>query len=237
MNTTTAAGDGPGWLGRFRSRQSGHPSGWVGRFFGRVMVTATAPANDRAIELLALDAPEVVLDVGCGQGRTLAELVRLGHRAVGVDPSVTMVRQARARNRSACRRGDVEVLHGDGRLVPLADDSVDHALTAHTVYFMPDPATTFAEMARVLRPGGRFVVACHRGDDPLPSWADPAVYHPPTAAELRTWLARAGFDAIGLVTAGEDDPWPTYWFVARLAGRDQSPLSDETGGGSRTSEP
>lgn len=155
MNTTTPSAAAPGRFGRFRSRQSGHPSGLIGRIFGRAMVKDTSAANDRALELLELSAQSTVLDLGCGQGRTLAELVRAGHRAVGVDPSATMVKQARARTRSACRRGDVTVLLGDGRTLPLSDDSIDQALTAHTVYFMPDPAATFAEVARALRPGGR----------------------------------------------------------------------------------
>ena len=216
MNTTTDSSATPGWLGRFRSRQSGHPSGLIGRFFGRVMVQSTAAANDRAIELLALTGPSTVLDVGCGQGRTIAELVRGGHRVVGVDPSSTMVAQARARNRDACTRRDVEVLLGDGRLLPLVDEPIDHALTAHTVYFMPDPAATFAEVARVMRPGGRFVVACHVGDDPLPAWADPEVYRIPTADRLREMLVDAGFHRIDELSNGDEAAWPTCWFVAHL---------------------
>lgn len=215
MNTTTAVAT-PGWFGRFRSRQSGHPSGVIGRFFGRVMVKDTAAANDRAIDLLRLEAPSRVLDVGCGQGRTLAELARRGHRAVGVDPSPTMATQARARNRRACRDGAVEVFVGDGRLLPLPDTSVDRALTAHTVYFMPDPATTFAEIARVLRPGRRLVVACHVGDDPLPPWADPDVYRIPTTDRLRSMLDDAGFASVDVVANGDGAEWPTYWFVADL---------------------
>lgn len=236
MNTTTGHAAAPGRVGRFRSRQSGHPSGLIGRFFGRVMVKDTAASNDCAIELLALNGSSTVLDVGCGQGRTIAELVRGGHRAVGVDPSATMVAQARARNRRACARGDAEVLVGDGRLLPLTDGTVDHALTAHAVYFMPDPATTFAEVARVLRPGGRFVVACHVGDDPLPGWADPEVYRIPTADQLREMLHLAGFEHVDVVSHHEGAPWPTYWFVADLPQTDDRSVSDGVAGGSHTSE-
>ena len=206
----------PGWVGRFRSRQSGHPSGPIGRLFGRLMVKDTAAANDRAIELLGLAGPSTVLDVGCGQGRTLAALAHAGHRAIGVDPSPTMVNQARARNRRGCAAGAVEVVLGDGRLLPLADDVVDHALTAHTVYFMPDPASTFTDVARVLRPGGRFVVACHVGDDPLPAWADPEVYRIPTADHLHEMLVRAGFTLLDVASNADQAAWPTNWFVARL---------------------
>ena len=226
----------PGRVARFRSRQSGHPSGLIGRFFGRVMVKDTAASNDRAIELLALGGAATVLDLGCGQGRTLAELARGGHRAIGVDPSPTMVAQARARNRKACARGHVEVMLGDGRLLPLPDGTADHAVTAHTVYFMPDPAATITEVARVLRPGGRFVVACHVGDDAPPAWVDPEVYDIPPAARVREMLHLAGFEHVEVVSNGDDVPWPTYWFVAELPRPDASSVSDGAAGGSRTSE-
>lgn len=218
MNTTTQQlSTGPGWLGRFRSRQSGHPSGVIGRVFGRAMVKDTAASNDRAIELLELDAPSVVLDLGCGQGRTVAELVRAGHRVVGVDPSPTMIRQARARNRDAVATGDADLLLSDGRELPLADECVDAVLTAHTVYFMADPAATFAEVARVLRPSGRFVVVCHVGDDPPPAWVDPAVYRIPTSDELRALLHQAQFNIVDVGMLDGSDVWPTRWFVADLA--------------------
>jgi SAM-dependent methyltransferase len=180
------------------------------------MVKDTAAANDRAIQLLALDVPSTVLDLGCGQGRTIAALVRAGHRAVGVDPSPTMANQASARNRSAVRRGDAKILSSDGRELPLADDTVDHSLTTHTVYFMPDPAATIGEVARVMRPGGRFVLACHVGDDPLPAWADPDVYRMPTRDQLRRMLDEAGFSRVGVVPGDVDAAWRTYWFVAEL---------------------
>ncbi len=89
---------GPGIVGRFRSRQSGHPSGLIGRIFGRVMVRDTADANDRAVQLLALDRPTTVVEVGFGQGGTVGLLVERGYRVLGVDSSLTMVRQAVARN-------------------------------------------------------------------------------------------------------------------------------------------
>ena len=81
---------------------------------------------------------------------------------------------------------------------------------------MPDPATTFAEVARVLRPGGRFVVACHVGDDPPPAWADLDVYRIPTTDQLQEMLHLAGFKLVDVVSPDQGAPWPTYWFVADL---------------------
>ncbi len=188
-----AAAGRPNAIGRLRSRQSGLPSGLLGRIFGRAMVKDTADANDRAIDLLALDHPSTVLEVGFGQGRTAAVLLDAGHRVLGVDPSPTMVEQATARNRAACRAGRADLRHGDGITIPFAQHSADAALTVHTIYFMAEPATTLAAIGRVLRPGGALVVACRTSDTATPPWMDPDVYRIPTAAHLIDTLTTAGF--------------------------------------------
>jgi arsenite methyltransferase len=186
----------PGVVARFRSRQSGHPSGLVGRIFGRAMVKDTAEANDRALALLDLAAPRTVLEVGFGQGRTAAILLAAGHRVVGVDPSTTMVNQATARNRTACRDGRANLRHSDGITIPFPDHTADVAFSVHTVYFLPDPTATFAEIARVLRPGGTLVLACRTSDTASPAWMDPAIYRIPTADQLTTMLTTAGFTRV-----------------------------------------
>jgi len=211
MTTTIPAR--PGIIGRYRSRQSGHPHGLVGRIFGRAMVKDTAAANDRAIELLHLTTPQAVLDVGFGQGRTAALLLARGHRVLGVDPSPTMVRQATARNRTACRAGRADLRLGDGTSLPFPDHTADAAITVHTIYFMADPAASFAEIARVLRPGGVLVVACRTSDDGIPAWFDPDVYTVRAAGEITDLLQTAGFTRI----AHTCDPGPaphTHHFIA-----------------------
>jgi SAM-dependent methyltransferase len=186
----------PGFVGRLRSRQSGLPTGLLGRFFGRAMEGATADSNDRALAMLDLSRPRTVLDIGFGQGRTASVLLRDGHRVIGVDASPTMVNQATARNRAACRDGRATLRHGDGITIPFPDDSADAAITAHTIYFMPNPAATLAEIARVLRPGGTLAVACRTSDTPAASWIDPDVYRIPTAAQVIDMLHAAGFDHV-----------------------------------------
>jgi SAM-dependent methyltransferase len=183
----------PGLVGRIRSRQSGLPTGPLGRVVGRAMEGATAASNDRALELLDLSEPRTVLEVGFGQGRTAAVLVGAGHRVLGVDASPTMVRQATARNRAATRDGRADLRHGDGITIPFPDHSADAAFTVHTIYFMPDPTATLTDIARVLRPGGRLVIACRTGDTSPPAWMDPHVYRIPTATHITTMLHTAGF--------------------------------------------
>lgn len=211
----------PGVVGRLRSRQSGLPSGLLGRVFGRAMVRDTADANDHAVARLDLQQQSTVLEVGFGQGRTVAVMLDRGHRVLGVDASATMVSQATARNRAACRDGRARLVHGDGVTVPFDDASADAAYSVHTVYFMPDMQATLGEIARVLRPGATLVVACRTSDTPLPAWMDPAVYRIPTAAHLTDTLLAAGFADVGhdKIDAGSHD---LYLFTARTAGAGSS---------------
>jgi len=92
------------------------------------------------------------LDVGCGNG-AFTELVvqRCSPAHVeGIDPSPGQVAYARTRPGTP----GVPYRQGDAMALPQADASVDVALMALVIFFVPDPARGVAEMARVTRPGG-----------------------------------------------------------------------------------
>jgi ubiquinone/menaquinone biosynthesis C-methylase UbiE len=180
------------------------------------MEGTTADHNDQALTLLDLNQPQTILDIGFGQGRTAAVLVGQGHRLLGVDASPTMVKQATARNRAACRDGRATLRHGDGITIPFPDDSADAAFTVHTIYFMPDPAATLVDIARVLRPGGTLVVACRTSDTPSPAWMDPVIYRVPTGDHVKSVLVSAGFVQVEHHTAQAADH-DLHLFAARLA--------------------
>jgi SAM-dependent methyltransferase len=219
MMTTEASLDNPpNRINRIRSRQAGHPSGLLGRIIGRAMVKDTANANDHALELLQLTQERTILEIGFGQGRTAAKLIERGHQVLGVEVSDTMLNQATARNRHACRDGRANLVLGDGRTVPFEDNAADAALTAHTIYFMTEPQTTLTQVARVLRPGGRLVVACRVGDDKTPAWMDPDIYQIPTTHQIETMLSAAGFETITHQT-GNESTQETHWFIADLPAR------------------
>ena len=128
--------------------------------------------------------------------KLLAVLIDAGHRVLGVDASATMVRQATARNRAATRDGRADLRHGDGITIPFPDHSADAAFTVPTTYFMPAPTATLTDIARVLRTGGRLVIACRTSDTPPPAWMDPHVYRIPTATHITAMLHTAGFGQI-----------------------------------------
>jgi SAM-dependent methyltransferase len=119
---------------------------------------ATGPnAPQMAFEAVAEAAPSRVLEVGCGPGELAARIQdELGADVVAVDISPRMVELARGRGVDA-RVGDVMDL-------PFPAGEFDCAVAAWMLYHVPDPSRGIAELARVLRPGGRLVAGTNAPD-------------------------------------------------------------------------
>jgi ubiquinone/menaquinone biosynthesis C-methylase UbiE len=119
------------------------------------------PAQAELLALAALRSGEAVLDVACGTGLVAfaaAEAVGARGRVLGIDLSGQMVDAARQRG-AAQHLSNVDFQRMDAETLALPDASVDVALCALGLMYMPDPERAVAEMRRVLRPGGRLVAA------------------------------------------------------------------------------
>jgi ArsR family transcriptional regulator len=103
-----------------------------------------------------LDPDVVVGDLGCGSGRIAATIAPYARAVVAVDSSPAMLDVARAR---LADFDNVQLVHGRIEDLPLESASLDLALVVHLLHHVADPAAALAEVARVLRPGGRLVLA------------------------------------------------------------------------------
>lgn len=112
-----------------------------------------------------------------------------------MDVSEEMVRLAGRRNAEHVRTGDLTLHRGDGVTLPVHDNSLDAVLSVRNLYFWPKPEATIAEIARVLRPGGRLLIVFRGREHPLPKRLDPAVYEDVTTNHCMAWLANAGFES------------------------------------------
>ena len=98
-----------------------------------------------------------VLDVATGTALVARELVRrYGCSVVGVDQSAEMLAGARGRlAREPALAGRIELVQGQAERLPFADREFDHLTFTYLMRYVDDPAATLAELARVVRPGGR----------------------------------------------------------------------------------
>ncbi len=130
------------------------------RFMDEVQRAPGFQASKRIVlEAMALGPGQSALEVGCGPGADLIDLIDVvgpSGRLVGLDASEMML--AEARRRAEARGATIRFEHGDVEALPFADGAFDACRAARLLVHLADPARAIAEMARVVRPGGRVVV-------------------------------------------------------------------------------
>ena len=118
-----------------------------------------ARVQREALAGLALSADDVLLDLACGTGAAVRDAAPTVRRAVGFDVSAGMIAQARARAEAA-GLDNVEFRQGDvSGPLPFADGEFTAIVCTTAFHHFPKPEETIAEMARVLTPTGRVVIA------------------------------------------------------------------------------
>jgi demethylmenaquinone methyltransferase/2-methoxy-6-polyprenyl-1,4-benzoquinol methylase len=164
----------------------------------------------RAVGALALQRGSVVLDLACGTGDLCRELDSSGLAPIGVDLSYGML---------AAARTDAPLLQGDALQLPLRPGTVDGITCGFALRNLVELAPFFAELAQVLRPGGRIaLLEVATPPNPLLRWghgvyfgrvvpliggliSDASAYrylprsvaYLPDADEMRSMIAEAGF--------------------------------------------
>lgn len=155
-----------------------------------------------------LRAGEVVVDLGCGAGIDTilaARAVGPTGRVIGLDTLPEMRRRAEAATTEAGVADRCELLTGEMEAIPLPDGTADVVISNGVLNLSPRKSRAIAEMARVLKPGGRICIADLVVDRDLPpevlaseaAWAG-CVAGAVSERVLNRKLARAGFTDIAL---------------------------------------
>jgi len=104
----------------------------------------------------------VLAEIGCGTGRMLQHLAALADFAIGVDFSLQSLRLCRQRMQQAGFLEKTLLIHADACFLPLADETLDAIASCQLVEHLPSDRLRLrvvAEMARVLKPGGRYAIS------------------------------------------------------------------------------
>jgi arsenite methyltransferase len=145
--------------GRGWARELGYPEPELSRVPDATVESFAGVANHWLLGDLAPGS--VVLDLGCGAGTDLliaAQMVGPDGRAIGVDMTAAMLDRAAA---SAHEMGlaNVELHESLIETLPIQDASVDVVISNGVIDLIPDKEAVFAEIDRVLSPGGRLQMA------------------------------------------------------------------------------
>lgn len=158
------------------SRQLGGPTGPLGAVVARILNKGNRSSIEAAVKALELDENETVADIGFGGGvglELLLAAVPNGH-VHGIEPSTDMLARARRSFREPLESGQLVLHDATMSSLPIADATLNGWISLNTIYFIADLGPAFAELARVLAPGGRGVLGVAD-----PDWmaAQPYVKH------------------------------------------------------------
>jgi ubiquinone/menaquinone biosynthesis C-methylase UbiE len=207
---------------------SGEQDGTGAREYDEIARTVFAPIYPviarQAIAQSGIESG-LCIDAGCGPGHLgIAMAAISGLRVDALDSSPAMLACAEKNIREAGMGERVRIVHGDVHALPYPDGTVDLVVSRGSIFFWEAPARAFAEIRRVLRPGGRTFIGGGFGTPALkaaifetmrgrdPSW-DAKVggrLGPERLAGLRGALEEAGVPDAGFV---QDESG--FWIVMR----------------------
>jgi ubiquinone/menaquinone biosynthesis C-methylase UbiE len=116
--------------------------------------------TDWGLAHITVDKRSVILDVGCGGGRTIHKFATAASEGKihGIDHSPDSVAVATKTNESAVKAGQVEIAVGSVSQLPFSADTFDLVSAVETHFFWPDLPSDVHEVLRVLKPDGTFVL-------------------------------------------------------------------------------
>ncbi|MBM7785301.1 class I SAM-dependent methyltransferase [Tenggerimyces flavus] len=142
------------------------PTGRWAKLMGWFMGRGNLAEQREVFDTVAIRTDERVLEVGYGPGILVEYFLRAGATVSGVDPSPDMREMATARARKVVHSADVDLRVGTAEATTFPDETFDAVVSVNNVPMWSSLEAGFAELHRVLRPGGRLVVAWHGGTQP-----------------------------------------------------------------------
>jgi SAM-dependent methyltransferase len=176
-----------------------------------------------------------VLDLGCGFGRHAFEAYRRGAHVVAVDRSADEVREVTAMFRAMAAAGEASpdqeavAIRGDLLALPFPDASFDVVMASEVLEHIPPDEQAIAEIARVVRPGGRVAVTVPRYWPERVCWALSRDYHDVPGGHVRIYRGdelEQRLAGAGLVPTGSHHAHALhspYWWLNCALGKESLP--------------
>ena len=140
--------------------QTRKPEGILGKMMVNGMNGGHAKMADWGMSHLSKIAPKEIVEIGCGGGRNAEALLEKypDAKVTAIDYSDVSVAKATSYNQKMIDAGRCVVKQGDVSKLDLSEEAYDLATAFETIYFWPGLEKCFAEVAKVLKPGGVFMI-------------------------------------------------------------------------------
>jgi SAM-dependent methyltransferase len=189
------------------------PTGRRGRVVAALMNKGHEALTLWGLTHVNIEPDYVILDVGCGGGKTVS---RLAHRAVrgkvfGIDYSADMVKYSRKMNKKLITENHVEIHEGSVEKTGFPDNFFDLVTAIETYYFWPSLPAALREIKRVLKPSGRLLLVNEMVKDGVYDVENAEMIEKSQVRlvpleEIRQIIESVGFSNVQVFTKAES-PW------------------------------
>ena len=140
--------------------QCQNPTGWLGRLVLRNMNSRHSKVTDWGLSHALIGKQDIILDVGCGGGRTVSKLAAIATqgKVYGIDHSTESVAVAMRTNKQWIEIARVEIREASVSRLPFSDGVFDVITAVETHFWWPALPTDLREVLRALKPGGRLII-------------------------------------------------------------------------------
>lgn len=141
------------------------PKGLGGKIMVKMMNSGHRKLVHWGFSKISVKEDSKILDTGCGGGANIAlwlKICKNGH-VTGIDYSEISVAESKKRNSAGIKQNRCEIVQGNVADMPFADSVFDCVSAFETIYFWPGLETCFAEVYRILKNNGIFLI-CNESD-------------------------------------------------------------------------
>jgi SAM-dependent methyltransferase len=195
------------------TQQYRYPTGWRGRYVARLMNQSHEPLTLWGLTKVKIASKDVILDVGCGGGRTVSRLARLAPQGkiFGTDVSPEMVKYSKEMNKELIAQNRVQIVEGSVDKIGFPDDYFDLVTAVETYFFWPNFGNAINEIKRVLKSGGNLLLVNEMIKDGVyevknAKLIEEAHVHLIPLQEIQKYMRSAGFVNVQVFTETES-PW------------------------------
>lgn len=182
---------------------AGKPKGFWGNLMIRSMNKGHSELTDWALCHLDIKQGDVILDVGCGGGKTVGKLCDMvgAGKVYGIDYSDLCIKKAEKLNHKNVICGKAVFSQASVSVIPFDEDKFDYVVAVETYYFWPDKLSDLMEIFRVLKPGGKLLLVFEmmKDKDEPEKWSkveDKLNIEAVTREEIEDILWRAGYQNV-----------------------------------------